>query len=207
MAGETPVSCQSKIFCNFPMAKDFKCMKNIFLPLLLTICSILFFSCRQPTGSPLSIEADNLIDQVVQLNQLMIVTDLDSIHQIQVQILSDLDLLTENLGLLAEAGYDPEIYRRFDSLSIIIGYCLASCNDFYQEISVIERHLEIILDDITGKEVPDSVLANRLEQETVLLSDLTDRIINRLDIMKSQLQIYNEIQPSLDEYMTIITGE
>jgi hypothetical protein len=40
-----------------------------------------------------------------------------------------------------------------------------------------------------------------MEQESVLLKDLTERVLLRMEILQTQLTIYHDIQPDIEDYI------
>lgn len=169
----------------------------ISLPLILCFSLI---SCKQQTINPLALEADSLLQTISALNQEIMAANLDSINQVYSILSSDRVMMAENLSQLPDNVYDKELIRQFDTTVLTIGLCLGACNDFHQELSVIERHLNMIRADISKGQKPDSTIEIRISREAELFEDLKTRIYQRLDILRNQLKIYNELEPEIQSY-------
>ncbi len=164
---------------------------------------ILFFitACKEPAPSQLSRRADSLLQEIDSLNHRIISADLDSIQDQFTKITSAHLFLSENLEKFSDMDLNNELYLQLDSVARTIGLCLNACHNFYSEISVTENQLEIIRMEITEGEIPDSTLSHKMAQESILLQDLTERVMLRLEILQAQLNIYRDIQPDIERYV------
>lgn len=158
-------------------------------------------SCKEPAPSLLTRQADSLIQEVDSLNYKIVSANLDSIQNLYAQISSDHTLLTENLSTFSELDFDKERYLQLDSITLIIGLCLDACSDFQSEVSVIGNQLEMIKEEIAEGEIPDSSLIIKIEQESALLGDLANRISFRMELLRTHLGAYDNIQPEIQGYV------
>lgn len=158
-------------------------------------------ACNEPAPSQLSRRADSLLQEADSLNHKIIAVNLDSIHDLFTKISSEHAFLSENLEKFPGMDLNRERYMQLDSVTLIIGFCLDACNHFYSELSVTENQLEMIMEEIKEGEIPDSTLSNKMERESVLLDDLTERVMLRIELLQIQLSIYRDIQPDIERYV------
>lgn len=170
------------------------------ISLLLILC-LAAISCKPQKINLLLKETDSLQQEIFAVNRKINDANLDSINQVYSILRSEHIMISENFSQLPENIYDKELVERFDSTVLVIGLCLDACNDFQQELSVIEGHLEMIRNDISEGQEPDSSIAERIITEAELFSELKARIFQRLDILHNHLRIYNELEPEIQSYI------
>jgi len=176
-------------------------MKKAYLFILFCLFLISNYSCKEPAPSMLMQQTDSLLLEVDSLNNKIISANLDSIRNLYIQILREHTLLSENLSISTEPSFNKEIYVELDSIMQIIGFCLKACNEFHSEVSIIESHLVMIKEDVLEGEFTDSSLITKVEQESSLLDDLTDRILLRMNLLQTQMDKYNIILPEIRLYV------
>ena len=159
------------------------------------------YSCKQPAPSMLMQQTDSLLLEVDSLNNKIVSANLDSIQDLYIQILREHTLLSENLSVSMEPSISKEIYVELDSIMQIIGFCLEACNEFHSEVSIIENHLVMIKEDVLEGEFTDSSLITKVEQESSLLEELTDRVLLRMNLLQTQMDKYNIILPDIQVYV------
>jgi hypothetical protein len=176
-------------------------MKKATLMISSWLILLLIPACKEPAPSLLSCKADSLLQEVDSLNRFIITANLDSIQDLYTKISSEHAFLLENFEKFSDKEIDEEQYIKLDSVTLIVGFCLDACNQFYAEISVVENHLERIREEIEEGEIPDSTLSHQIEQESVLLDDLTERVLLRMELLQTQLSIYRDMQLDIEHYV------
>jgi hypothetical protein len=176
-------------------------MKKAYLMIGSWLILLFIPACKEPAPSQLSQRADSLLQEVDSLNHAIISANLDSIQDLYSKISSEHAFLLENFEKFPDVEIDEEQYVKLDSITLIVGFCLDACNQFYSEISAVENHLERIAEEIEEGEIPDSTISHQIEQESALLMDLTERVMLRMEMLQTQLSIYRDIQPDVECYV------
>ena len=148
--------------------------------------------CRQQeTGNDLYAKADSLLRLTLALQAKIGSPEIQRMHDFQEEIGRDLSFL----------GNPPEedtLVTRYRELYSGLGNCMQACNQYHEEVFMLESSLREIMDKSLAKGASPMVLNEILAFEMNNYNDLSGRIDSSLNQAIRQAETFYSLKPSID---------
>ncbi|MBN2350111.1 MAG: hypothetical protein JXJ22_14830 [Bacteroidales bacterium] len=130
----------------------------------------------------------SLYDTVYNLYQLLGYTEADSINRVYNTITETTDTTSDQFLRHLEDNDKQQLER----IQLDLYQYLIACNNFHEEIFVLEESLNKLEYDVKKQYISDSTFKRRLTEETRYLEDLSSRIYaKRNQVFLSMEQYYH----------------
>ncbi|MBL7112636.1 MAG: hypothetical protein ISS19_11935 [Bacteroidales bacterium] len=167
---------------------------------LILIC--LFTGCRNQAENKKALEVDSLLTVVYAIQ--------DTISSSDVQILNEIrQVLSDDLAFIYDSMYEQVINSwvttEYATLYSNVESCILACNNYHEEIFLLENKLRDLLELIQGSGLPGDSLDKKIQYEYELLKDMQTRIDTNLEKIASHIASFYELKPQIDS-LIILSG-
>ena len=148
------------------------------------------------------VNADTLLNVVYAIQ--------DTISSPQVQMLHEVrQVQSDDLSLFYDSMYvqliNTNITTEYATLYSRIESCVMACNNYHEEIFLLESELQELLELIHESELTDDSLDKIIHYESELLQDMQTRVDTNLEKIAIHIEYFHELKPQIDS-MIIQSG-
>jgi len=175
------------------MLSSFKKINFGIIASLILLCW--FAGCRNQEENKKALEVDSMLTIVYHIQDTISSSSVQELHEIRQTLSDDLSMIYDSMY---EKVINSSVTTKYATLYSRVESCVLACNNYHEEIFMLENELRELLALINDSDMPGDSLDKKIQYESDLLHDMHTRVDTTVGKIDRHIVSFHELKPQMD---------